>query len=227
MARLHYATHLNATRSNLLRRIFTFSITDWRVSAYSLIVISFFLILFSNRSHGDEYTGLPHEDPKDLGAPASPSTEPEFAPLPGWARGVKLAALPYQLTPMGKKPVTETTVTISHESLAPPKDTTPAVLIPMPASTPKPATTAPETPTLIAVSPFLQWIKSNPQAAAAEARQQAANENAPPAPPTPPSPNQPNSPSSNPYWLPPLIDSGEFGVGAIPGGAAIYTTPQR
>jgi hypothetical protein len=253
MARLHYATHLNTTNSNLFHRIVTYSITDWRVSAYSLILVSFFLIVLSSRSHGDEFTGLSHDDPKDLGPasapassapPANPSCDPFapapadsfFAPLPAWAHGATMPALPYQLTPMGKKPaeVAATTTGTAPESLAPPKEATQVPLVSIPGPAPKPAP-APEPPALIAVSPFLQWVKSNPQAAAAEARQQAASENTAQAPTGPttatsapvPAANQVAPTSASPYWLPPLIDSGEFG--GSPGGssAAIYMTPQR
>lgn len=247
MARLHYATHLNMTDGNLLRRLVTYSITDWRVSAYALILVSFFLILVSSRAHGDEFTGLPHGDPKDLGsspvttAPPPPTTSCDpfalapatsfFAPLPSWAHGT-IAALPYQLTPFGRKPVEVAANKPAVESLAPPKEATPVPAVSTPMPPPKPAPPQ-ESPALVAVSPFLQWVKANPQAAAAEARQQAASENAqtptgPTTATTAPSPAAQAAPApAAPYWLPPLIDSGEFG--GSPGGssAAIYSTPQR
>jgi len=89
---------------------------------------------------------------------------------------------------------------------------------------------------MVTVSPFLQWIKTNPQAAAVQARQQAAGYQAP----TAPGANSANAAAVNgqspagapggseePYWLPPLIGSADFGSSPVGGSAAIYSTPQR
>ena len=232
MPRLSYAPHLDTSNGTPMIRIMACLLGDWRVSAYSLIIVSFLLILLSSRAHADDLTGLPHDDPKDLtiAAPTSEriSSGSMFAPLPGWARGVTMPPLPYQLTPMGKKPVAAVaTTSTAKPPLAPPKDSNvPAPVISQSEAAPKPAP-ASESPAMVTVSPFLQWIKSNPQAAAAAARQQAGTENAPQAPAGVPNPGAQSVNGSDVYWLPPLIDSGEFSTGAVGGSAAIYSTPQR
>ena len=180
---------------------------------------------------GDDLTGLPQNDPKDLMAvapsPAQPTGEITFVQMPAWSRGIIMPPLPYQLKPMGKKPAS--TVASTTPPLAPPKDDNSGSAPATENAAPKPAP-APEPPALVAVSPFLQWIKSNPQAAAAQARQQANNYNASSVPPPAPGasgngPAAPNGNGEDPYWLPPLIDS----AGSMPvsGSAAIYSTPQR
>jgi len=250
MPHTNYAVHLELSRDKSWRKILSFSINDWRVSAYSLVIVSIFLVIISSIAHGDEMTGTPQEDTKEMSyttsgvgisyttaGPSQPSLTPGFLSMPGWAHTPSMAALPYQLTPMGKKPVVTTTSSPSVDTLtlAPPKETvTPPAPPPETKETvekPAPAT-APEAPALIAVSPFLQWIKSNPKAAE-EAREQA-NRTTPQTPAS--APNSANTTtagpagntnSQDPYWLPPLIDSAEFGTAPVGGSAAIYSTPQR
>lgn len=223
-----------ASYESARRRPKTGGLNDWRVSAYSLIVVSVLLIVFSSLAHADDLTGLSDNDPKDL-MPAPHQTAPRcaasgdltFQPLPTWAHGVIMPPLPYQLTPMGRKPVSFTAAAPAPAPPAPPKEA-PASTTTASASAPKPAP-APENPALISVSPFLQWIKANPQAAAAEAHQQANGYH--PAPNG--GPGAPGAPvgapgAEDPYWLPPLIDSSTFSTSTGPGGsAAIYSTPQR
>jgi hypothetical protein len=191
----------------------------------------------------DDLTGMPHDDPKDLLPPpvqeaASSSFDTGFLPLPSWARGAVMPPLPQALKPMGRKVVVLTTPpAAAPEPLAPPRETAPPTVI---VAKPTPvAPASPSTPALIAVSPFLEWIKANPQAAAEQARQQANTYTAgsdanPPAATT----NGNAAPNTNgtapgsstaaaPYWLPPLIDSAPFGAGATGSSAAIYSTPQR
>lgn len=238
MPRAIYAHCPSAPHGSFLHRIRTFCGVDWRISAYSLLIFSIFLIFLSNPAQGDDLTGLSQDDPKDL-LPAPPVSRPQpidgvsFLPLPSWSRGATMPPLPYQLRPDGKKvtpPLTPAPV-----SLAPPKDTPP--LSPAaPVSTAKPAP-APvdQNPALIAVSPFLQWIKSNPQAAAIKARQQADSYHVSSA--SEPGPaagagstgacSHTNGTTQDPYWLPPLIDSADFGPSSAGGSAAIYSTPRR
>jgi hypothetical protein len=215
----------------------------------------------------DELTGMPKDDPKDFippslaAAAASGDTTPGFEPLPRWARGATMPPLPQALKPFGTKVAVLTTPPVpAHEPLAPPKeetasDTRPKVITPMPATPPAPSQD------LVAISPFLQWIKANPQAAAEQARQQASIYQGGPLPgltpgvtagPTASGPEAqrnlraPGAPGNTatasaangevPYWLPPLIDSPDFGsrstttdAAATPvtGSSAIYSTPQR
>jgi hypothetical protein len=201
-------------------------------------------------ARADDLTGLAQDDEKDLlppssaQAPSGPCYNPGFVPMPSWARGVVLPPLPEVLKPMGKKPVLTTPPVPATTPLAPPKDSgTPTVVVAKPTVVPQPA----PNPALIAVSPFLDWIKANPQAAAEQARQQAgAYQAADPTGATTPAP-APNTASNNntapnnsaaaplvvtpaPYWMPPLIDTAPFTStsGNISGsGAAIYSTPQR
>jgi hypothetical protein len=194
----------------------------------------------------DDLTGAPHDDPKELtpaslqmSAAGAQTGEIAFQPMPAWARGTVMPPLPQALKPMGKKVAVLTTPPVAAPTLAPPGEgatstalvAKPKVVTPMPNPAPAP------TPALIAVSPFLQWIKANPQAAAEQARQQAgayqADPNAPatagaPNASTPTGPNAPAAQADGPYWMPPLIDASQFGSGNVTGsGAAIYSTPQR
>ncbi len=147
--------------------------------------------------------------------------------------------LPDVLKPMGAKKAVLTTPPVAASApLAPPKDAEkPTVVVA------KPTVVAPApapSPALIAVSPFLDWIKANPQAAAEQARQQASTYQAgDPTGPVVAAP-APNAAPNNsgtvpvvvgpaPYWMPPLIDAAPFtsNSGNITGsGAAIYSTPQ-
>jgi hypothetical protein len=193
-----------------------------------LLLLSLLVVIVPGLVRGDDLTGLSQNDPKDLmpasPAPAQPTGEISFLQMPGWSRGIIMPPLPDQLKPMGKKP--NVAVAPAPAPLAPPKDTP---VTPAATETPKPNPT-PESPALVTVSPFLQWIKSNPQAAAAQARQQA-NGYQNPAAPGPGAPgNSPAGPTGNgedPYWLPPLIDSAGAGPTPVGGSAAIYSTPQR
>ncbi len=194
------------------------------LKASSLVLLALLLASSPRLMRGDDLTGLAQNDPKDLMPARSPSapcptTGPTlFVPLPNWARTVVMPPLPYQLTPMGRKPVVAT-ASPAPTSLTPPPTSAPAVATET--SKPKPAPAETTNPALMAVSPFLQWVKSNPQAAAAQARQQANSYKAGPG----------SSPDTNrnddAYWLPPLIDSGDFSSKPVTGSAAIYTTPQR
>ncbi len=198
----------------------------------------------------DDLTGMMHDDPKDLlpptaqEAPSSPSYNTGFLPLPSWARGATMPPLPQALKPMGKKVVVLTTPPVAApQSLTPPRDQTTSTVT-VARTTPVSPTPAAQTPAMIAVSPFLEWIKANPQAAAEQARQQAgtyaagsdANAAVPPTTGAAASNNSnapvagtTMAPPSAPYWLPPLIDAAPFGTSSSPGGssAAIYSTPQR
>ncbi|MEI9998745.1 MAG: hypothetical protein WDO13_06025 [Verrucomicrobiota bacterium] len=139
--------------------------------------------------------------------------------------------LPQALKPMGGKVAVLTTPPVPAPAvpLAPPKDATVEKLKPVAPAPPAPA----PSPALIAVSPFLQWIKANPQAAADQARQQAgayqAGSDAATAPAAPVAPNAgtPTGPIEAPYWMPPLIDNSSFGTLPSGSGAAIYTRPQQ
>jgi len=143
-----------------------------------------------------------------------------------------MPALPDKLTPMGKQVVLVTPPIPKQAPLTPPKETPPTPQETVAKAKPAPAP-AETSPALITVSPFLQWIKANPQAAAAEARQQANSYHAPatseagsPGAPGTPAPGAANG-GEDPYWLPPLLDSSSFGPQAVGGSAAIYSTPQR
>ena len=239
MLRTNFAIHLGNSRDTSLKKMVTISISDWRVSAYSLIVVSSLLIILSSLARGDEMTGLPQDDPKDLSYTTAGSSQPttsfSFLPMPGWAHGA-LAPLPYQLTPMGKKPFVAVAPP-PPQPLAPPKDTPAAspapVAEPKETAKEKPAPTPAESPALIAVSPFLQWIKTNPRAAD-DARQQADAYRGAQVPTGPINGTRTitagpsgNTNTEDPYWLPPLIDSGDLGASPVGGSAAIYSTPQR
>jgi len=205
-----------------------------RFLSTSVIALSLLTLALSPRACADDLTGMPQDDPKDLlptpptpSQPTCPTGTIQFVSMPSWARGVNLGPLPAKLMPMGRDLTAP--VKPAPQPLAPPKDgTTTASTTPTDTTaSPKPADT--NSPTLLAVSPFLQWIKANPQAAAAAARQQARSYGPPPSPNAPASPAAANVPSStdDSYWLPPLIDSSEFGTRTVGGSAAIYSTPQR
>jgi hypothetical protein len=196
------------------------------------------LITLPSLVHADDLTGMPYDDPKDLSPvstqTASSSSSGLFLPMPGWAHGGVMPPLPAELRPMGGKTPVAAPPKVAAAPLAPPKDTPP--LAPAKEETvaaPRAPAPPAETPAMVTVSPFLQWIKSNPQAAAAQARQEANGYN------TPPNSNAPTGPTHNtavingqgnssgdPYWLPPLIDSPDI-TPAVGGSAAIYSTPQR
>ena len=206
------------------------------ITTSSLLLL---ILLLPGLVRGDDLTGLPQNDPKDLLAYSAPRQAPVglmFQPLPSWSHApATLSTLPDQLKPMGTKvsvlttpptPASSTPTTSKvTTTAAPPSSET--------ASKDKAASSpADSNPAMVTVSPFLQWIKSNPQAAA-EARQQANNYR-----PAPGSPGiNGNSPANttagsteitqDPYWLPPMIDSGDSAPRAIAGSAAIYQTPQR
>ena len=242
MLRENHATNLNDARDTTWRRVGILCRNDWRVSAYALLLVSIFLIIFSNLVHGDDLTGLPFDDPKDLMPPAPrANTAPTgslglFAPMPAWAHGTTMPALPIELKPMGGKTAVAGPPP-PPPPLAPPKEPV-TVVSTTASSSPTPApqknsTVTDNNPAMVTVSPFLQWIKNNPQAAALQARQQAAIYHAP-TPPEAASANGAARPpigapggSEDPYWLPPLIDSADFGSAPVTGSSAIYSTPQR
>ncbi len=189
-----------------------------------------------NSARADDLTGMAQDDAKELLPPqpaSAPCYTPGFLPMPYWARGVVMSPLPDVLTPMGKKAVLTTPPVAASQPLAPPKDSPATVIVA------KPTVVAPvpaQNPALIAVSPFLDWIKANPQAAAEQARQQAstyqAGAAAPAAGTSAPTSNTSSGPivtTPAPYWMPPLIDSAPFTSGGTTTGssAAIYSTPQR
>jgi hypothetical protein len=212
---------------------------------FSRIICFCFSLAVLNIARADDLTGMAQDDAKDLLPPAAqtpsvPCYNSGFLPMPSWARGVAMGPMPAVLSPMGKKAVLTTPPTAAPAPLAPPKDEDkPTVVVA------KPTVVAPApapSPNLIAVSPFLDWIKANPQAAADQARQQAGAYSA--ADPSgaivaTPAPNAaPNTTTTAPvivappapYWMPPLIDAAPIvsNPGNISGsGAAIYSTPQR
>jgi hypothetical protein len=209
----------------------------------SVSTLLFLLLAVAPILRADDLTGMLQDDPKDLypaSAPA-PASQPAcvanyntgFLPMPSWARGVVMPPLPDVLKPMGRKAVLTTPPVPAPQPLAPPKDSAPPTVV-----VAKPTVVAPTpvpNPALIAVSPFLDWIKANPQAASEQARQQAAayqvgaEANAAVAPATAPASS--TVPPAAPYWMPPLIDAAPFGTGVTGNttgsSAAIYTTPQR
>jgi hypothetical protein len=200
----------------------------------SLALLS--VLMMVNPVRGDDLTGLPPSDSKELltvTAPRHQIAGLSFLPMPSWSRVGALAALPDQLKPMGSK----ASVLVAAAKLTPPKETPAASPAPAAtASNPKTSSPAETSPAaLIAVSPFLQWIKANPETAAAEARQQASAYHAPStsAPTSPSGTASAGAPAAapgimeDPYWLPPLIDSADSGPRSVAGSAAIYETPQR
>jgi hypothetical protein len=218
-----------------------------RITCASLATAATLLLLMFAIARADEFTGMPSGDSKDLicnpptsAPPQPPSDEIAFVPMPSWARGVLLPPLPEILKPMGKKSLAASGPTKPvPPPLAPPPDATTTEHTTAGSPTPKPA----DTPAMITVSPFLQWIQANPQAAAEQARQQAGGYQNPPAPsvngsnapgapatpngaPTGPAQNS-SAANPNPYWLPPLIDAPSVAPTAVGGSAAIYSTPRR
>ncbi len=204
-----------------------------RLAITLFILIALLIVVLCKPADGDDLTGLVQDDPKELAPAPAPaqSNDMGFQPLPSWAHGA-MPPLPDALKPMGKKVVVMTTPPTpasgasSRETLAAPVVTA-AVSKPAPVPVPAPS------PALVAVSPFLQWIQANPQAAAAQARQQAnayhasSTSNAgSSATVTNPTANTPAGSATDPYWLPPLIDTAPFGAQSG-GSAAIYETPQR
>jgi hypothetical protein len=207
------------------------------------LLLVLLLLVLPGRGRADDLTGMPYDDPKDLMPTSSVTTTTQatgsslFLPLPAWSRGSVMPPLPDQLKPMGRKPVVASATTTTTAPLAPPKDATatPVKEETTAPSKPSPASDA-SNPALVTVSPFLQWIKANPQAAAAQARQAANSYNTPPPAPNPNAPaanhgaaviNGQNDSSADPYWLPPLIDSADIVPTVVGGSAAIYSTPQR
>ncbi len=173
-----------------------------------------------------ELTGLPQDDPQDLlpaPTPVAP-TPGRFQPMPGWTHFASMPPLPDQLKPLGKR-LMVASITAPLATLPPPKDTPPAASSPTP-QPPKPASVPQpvENPALVAVSPFLQWIKDNPQTAAADAKKQAGSYQSSA---VVPSNGKGTSSGADPYWLPPLLNSSESSPPVIGGSAAIYQTPQR
>jgi hypothetical protein len=235
MLRINPFMQSPATGFNPGRRVGKSYSHDWRLSAYSLLFGAVLLIIFSSWVHGDDLTGMAQDDPKDLTATPVPAVITRscdaglFVPMPAWARKVVMPPLPLELQPMGGK-----------TKVAGPPSATPAVNMTKDANATAAANAAaakpPENPAMVTVSPFLQWIKSNPQAAAAQARQQAEIYHTGPTPPTAATANN-ATPAANAnaaqgstqdnYWLPPLIDSPDFGSTAVGGSSAIYSTPQR
>jgi len=157
-------------------------------------------------------TTLPQDDPKDV-APAPQQipvcyTDQYFLPMPAWSRFTKMPALPEQLMPMGGGEIKHRPAPIAVAETKPD-------LPPMPKKLPQ-ARPAPPTPELEAISPFLQWVHDHPQEAAAQARKDAATDQAPPA----------VAPAgADPYWMPPMMDQQPPAGGG--GSAAIYSTPQK
>jgi len=207
----------------------------------ALILIALLVVISPAASRADDLTGLPMDDPKDL-RPSPPSSYSAptgsclFLPMPRWSRGVVMPPLPDQLMPMGGKTAIAIT-TNKTPPLAPPKDEVTTVTTTASSSngttTSTKAATDNSNQAMIAVSPFLQWIKSNPQVAAEQARQQAESYRTPAMSSANP-PSEPGAGNSgtqgadaNPYWLPPLIDSSDFGPQPAGGSAAIYEKPQR
>ncbi len=178
--------------------------------------------------HGDEYTGLAQNDPKDMypyrTEVVHTQTVSAFQPLPGWSRYGGMPALPDQLQPLGRKIVVASTAPLNPPKPAP-------AVSPISASTPikPPASLPPDNPALIAVSPFLQWIKSDPLAAS-EARKQAKayQETPPPAAATDASGAHP---TEDPYWLPPMTEqnetSSDSGNKPVTGSSATFSQPQH
>jgi hypothetical protein len=117
--------------------------------------------------------------------------------------------LPDQLTPNGKKTVAvaEVTPVIPRKD---PGEVTPPVYIPKPKNVPVVA----DSP-LVAVSPFLEWIKDHPTEATEQARKAAAAYN--PAPST--------AAASAPATAPPAPSSSS--TTTTGSSAAIYSTPQK
>jgi hypothetical protein len=230
--------HLNPTRSERARqarirqeaRYLKYWILKVRAAG---LILALAMFAAPDDARADAATGLA-DDPKDMSS-SSTTTEvmtmsSPFLPLPGWSKFEKMPPLPDQLTPLGKKTVAPAAVTpvIARKD---PGESTPAVFVPKPKDVP----VVNNNPTLMAVSPFLQWIQAHPKDAGAQARKQAEVYNA--APPAAASGTAPAAAagSDSPYWMPPLIDSGDTAplggssstTTGSGGSAAIYSTPQR
>jgi hypothetical protein len=190
---------------------------DKEFKAAGFILLLVLLSLVVARAGND--TGLPGEDPKDVSR-----AEPEvsttncvsdmFLPMPGWSHFVKMPALPDTLKPMGAP----SPAAAAKSSAAAIAETKPDGA-PPPRPAPKAQAPKPDAD-FVAISPFLQWVKDHPDAAA-QARKQAASD----APPAPASPAAPAGANGDPYWMPPMIDSP--GADDFQGGSATYSRPQR
>lgn len=199
-----------------------------RVSVSTLLLgifLSLVFIAFTYRAHGDDLTGLASNDPKDMLSPSASSNSSSgndlFQALPPWSHFTKMPPLPPQLKPAGA-PLE--VATPSPVPVTPPKEVASQTPPPAPTTVAKPeapAAPAKPTPDLVAVSPFLQWIQSDPKAAA-EARQQAGNYMAPA-----PADASKAPIVESPYWLPPLVDTLSAGPQPVGGSSALYQTPQR
>ncbi len=188
---------------------------SWDKEFMAVGIVLVLLLVSLGLARADDATGLPQGDPKDMSAQQAEAPAPcpvgdFFLPIPSWSHFTKMPPLPEQLTPMGHS------LTIAKPSPAAVAETKPdAAPMPKPAAKPKPAT---PDPALVAVSPFLQWVKDHPDEAASEARKQAATYSAPPAAAA--------GPSLDPYWMPPMIDNSGTPP-PVTGSAAIYSRPQR
>jgi hypothetical protein len=187
----------------------------WDKEFVAVGIVLVLLLVSFGLAHADDATVLPQGDPKDMSseqaqAPAPCPVSDFFLPIPSWSHFTKMPPLPEQLTPLGHS------LAIAKPSPAAVAETKPdAAPMPKPAVKPKPV--APD-PTMMAVSPFLQWVKDHPDEAATQARKQAQTYSAAPAAAA--------GPSLDPYWMPPMIDN----AGAPPpvtGSAAIYSRPDR
>jgi hypothetical protein len=196
---------------------------DKEFKAAGIILLLIFLSLAFAHADGD--TGLPGDDPKDLG-PVRPEVSTTscvsemFLPMPEWSRFEKMPPLPEVLTPMGhslvhdEKPRPAALAETKPDAAPPPK------------LAPKPKVAQPD-PDQVAISPFLQWIKDHPDAAAQARKQAVVDAGAPAAGSTAAAPAP-----ADPYWMPPMIDSSASGsdvqaAGGVGGSAAIYSRPQR
>jgi len=231
--------HLNPTRSEQARqtrlrqeaRCLKYWILKVRAARF---VLALALFLAVPAARADDGTGLP-EDPKDASSTHNEvmTMSSPFLPLPGWSRFEKMPPLPEQLTPLGKKApvVAEVTPVVPRKD---PGEVAPAVSIPKPKEIP----VVNPNPTLVAVSPFLEWIKDHPAQAAEQARKEASAYNPAPNPPAPAtssaSATAGTGSSRSPYWMPPLIDSSDTtappsstSTTTTGSSAAIYSTPQK
>lgn len=191
---------------------------DKEFKATGIILLLIFISLVIARA-GDD-TGLPGDDPKDTTPPGSEVSTTScvsdmFLPMPEWSRFQKMPPMPDVLKPMGAsaepraKPATAAVAETKPDGAPPPKPA-PKAMAPQPDAD------------LVAISPFLQWVKDHPDAAA-QARKQAADDAAATAPA---GGSAPAPASADPYWMPPMVDSS--GVSAPAGGSsATYSRPQR
>jgi hypothetical protein len=192
---------------------------DKEFKAAGVILFLIFLSLVMARA-GDD-TGLPGDDPKDA-TPTDPevsttSVSDMFLPMPEWSRFKKMPPLPDVLKPMGAsaepraKPATAAVAETKPDGAPPPKPA-PKAMAPQPDAD------------LVAISPFLQWVKDHPDAAA-QARKQAADDATTTAPAGAPTPA---NASADPYWMPPMVDAPDASAPPPTGGSsATYSRPQR